>query len=154
MANNKVSEIVKNIATPITDEQELELVDVEFVREGKDWYLRVYIDKDGGVTLDDCEAVSRPLSEKLDEMDPIPQSYILEVSSPGVERPFRTSRDFEKAIGENVRVKFYKAMNGRKTIEGILEKYDGETVTILTDNDEREIYQLKDISKIHRIIMI
>ena len=147
MANNKVSEIVKNIATPITDEQELELVDVEFVREGKDWYLRVYIDKDGGVTLDDCEAVSRPLSEKLDEMDPIPQSYILEVSSPGVERPFRTSRDFEKAIGENVRVKFYKAMNGRKTIEGILEKYDGETVTILTDNDEREIYQLKIYQK-------
>ena len=123
------------------------MVDVEYVREGNDWYLRVYIDKDGGVTLDDCEAVSRPLSEKLDEMDPIPQSYILEVSSPGVERPFRTSRDFEKAIGENVRVKFYKAMNGRKTIEGILEKYDGETVTILTDNDEREIYQLKDISK-------
>lgn len=154
MADNKVTETVKNIAKPIAEELGLELVDVEFVREGRDWYLRVYIDKDGGVTLDDCEELSKPLSEKLDELDPIPQSYIFEVSSPGVERPFKTSRDFEKAIGENVRLKLYKAINGRKTIEGILEKYDGETVTILTDEDAREIYQLKDISKIHRIIML
>ncbi|HEY8420247.1 MAG TPA: ribosome maturation factor RimP [Thermoclostridium sp.] len=154
MANNKISETVINIAKPIAEGLGLVLVDVEFVREGKDWYLRVYIDKDGGVTLDDCEAVSRPLSDKLDKLDPIPQAYLLEVSSPGVERPFKTSRDFEKAIGENVRVKLYKAINGRKTIDGILEKYDGETVTILTDEDVREIYQLKDISKINRIIML
>jgi len=154
MANNKISETVINIARPIAEGLGLVLVDVEFVREGKDWYLRVYIDKDGGVTLDDCEAVSRPLSDKLDKLDPIPQAYLLEVSSPGVERPFKTSRDFEKAIGENVRVKLYKAINGRKTIDGILEKYDGETVTILTDEDVREIYQLKDISKINRIIML
>jgi len=154
MANNKISETVINIARPIAEGLGLVLVDVEFVREGKDWYLRVYIDKDGGVTLDDCEAVSRPLSDKLDKLDPIPQAYLLEVSSPGVERPFKTSRDFEKAIGENVRVKLYKAINGRKTIDGILEKYDGETVTILTDEDVREIYQLKDISKINRIIRL
>lgn len=154
MANNKISETVINIAKPIAEGLGLVLVDVEFVREGKDWYLRVYIDKDGGVTLDDCEAVSRPLSDKLDKLDPIPQAYLLEVSSPRVERPFKTSRDFEKAIGENVRVKLYKAINGRKTIDGILEKYDGETVTILTDEDVREIYQLKDISKINRIIML
>lgn len=154
MVNNKISETVINIAKPIAEGLGLVLVDVEFVREGKDWYLRVYIDKDGGVTLDDCEAVSRPLSDKLDKLDPIPQAYLLEVSSPGVERPFKTSRDFEKAIGENVRVKLYKAINGRKTIDGILEKYDGETVTILTDEDVREIYQLKDISKINRIIML
>lgn len=154
MANNKVTETVKNIAGPIVEELGLELVDVEFVREGRDWYLRVFIDKDGGVTLDDCEAVSTPLSDKLDELDPIPQSYFLEVSSPGVERPFKTDRDFEKAIGDYVRVKFYKAVNGRKTVEGILEKYDGETVTILTDDDKREIYQMKDISKINRIIRL
>jgi len=154
MANNKISEIVKSIAKPVAEGLGLELVDVEFVREGKDWYLRVYIDKDGGVTLDDCEAVSKPLSDKLDEIDPIPQAYMLEVSSPGVERPFKTDRDYEKAIGEYVRIKLYKAVNGRKKIEGILEKYDGESVTILTDGDVREIYQLKDISKIHRIIVI
>lgn len=154
MANNKVTEIVKNVAEPIAEELGLELVDVEYVREGNDWYLRVYIDKDGGVTLNDCEAVSRPLSEKLDKLDPIQQAYIFEVSSPGVERPFKTSRDFEKAIGENVRAKFYKAINGKKTVEGILEEFDGEKVTILVDGDVREVYQLKDISKIHRLIVI
>jgi len=154
MANKRVVETVRSIAEPIVEELGLELVDVEFVREGKNWYLRVYIDKDGGVTLDDCEAVSMPLSDKLDELDPIEQSYLLEVSSPGAERPFKSPRDFQKALGEYVRVKLYKAVNGRKTVEGILEKYHGDSVTILTDEDSREIYQLKDISKINRIIKL
>ena len=87
MAKNKVSEIVEALAEPIVESFGLELVDVEYVREGADWYLRVYIDKDGGVTLDDCEAVNKPLGEKLDIEDPIPHSYILEVSSQGAERP-------------------------------------------------------------------
>jgi ribosome maturation factor RimP len=154
MTIKEIVETVRNIAEPIVEELGLELVDVEFVREGRDWYLRVYIDKDGGVTLDDCEAVSQPLSDKLDEVDPIEQSYLLEVSSPGAERPFKTARDFEKAMGEYVMAKLYKAVNGKKTVEGILEGYDGETVTILTDEDKREIYRLKDISKINRIIKL
>ena len=154
MANNKVVNVVENLAKPIIEELGLELVDIEYVREGADWYLRIYIDKDGGVTLDDCESVSRPLSKKLDEVDPIPQAYLLEVSSPGVERPFKKDRDFEKAIGENVKIKFYKAINGKKTAEGILEKYYGETVTVLLDDDNREIFHLKDISKINRTILI
>jgi ribosome maturation factor RimP len=154
MANNKVVNVVENLAKPIIEELGLELVDIEYVREGADWYLRIYIDKDGGVTLDDCESVSRPLSKKLDEVDPIPQAYLLEVSSPGVERPFKKDRDFEKAIGENVKIMFYKAINGKKTAEGILEKYDGETVTVLLDDDNREIFHLKDISKINRTILI
>ncbi|AGC68081.1 ribosome maturation factor RimP [Thermoclostridium stercorarium subsp. stercorarium DSM 8532] len=154
MTRKEIVETVRNIAEPIVEELGLELVDVEFVREGRDWYLRVYIDKDGGVTLDDCEAVSQPLSDKLDEVDPIEQSYLLEVSSPGAERPFKTARDFEKAMGEYVMAKLYKAVNGKKTVEGILEGYDGETVTILTDEDKREIYRLKDISKINRIIKL
>ena len=154
MSKKKVVETVKSIAEPIVQELGLELVDVEFVREGRDWYLRVYIDKDGGVTLDDCEAVSMPLSDRLDELDPIEQSYLLEVSSPGVERPFKTDRDFERAVGEYVRAKLYTAVNGRKTVEGILENFDGETVTILTENDSREIYRRKDISKINRIIKL
>ncbi|WP_439709770.1 ribosome maturation factor RimP [Thermoclostridium stercorarium] len=94
------------------------------------------------------------MSDKLDEVDPIEQSYLLEVSSPGAERPFKTARDFEKAMGEYVMAKLYKAVNGKKTVEGILEGYDGETVTILTDEDKREIYRLKDISKINRIIKL
>jgi ribosome maturation factor RimP len=117
MANNKVVNVVENLAKPIIEELGLELVDIEYVREGADWYLRIYIDKDGGVTLDDCESVSRPLSKKLDEVDPIPQAYLLEVSSPGVERPFKKDRDFEKAIGENVKIKFYKAINGKKQLK-------------------------------------
>ncbi|HZK26868.1 MAG TPA: ribosome maturation factor RimP [Thermoclostridium sp.] len=154
MANNKMLDIVEGIARPIVEELGLELVDIEYVREGTNWYLRVYIDKDGGITLDDCESVSRPLGKKLDEIDPISQAYFFEVSSPGVERPFKNDRDFEKAIGENVKVNFYKATNGNKTVEGILEKYNGETVTILLNGEDREIFQLKDISKINRTILI
>ena len=89
MANNKMLDIVEGIARPIVEELGLELVDIEYVREGTNWYLRVYIDKDGGITLDDCESVSRPLGKKLDEIDPISQAYFFEVSSPGVERPFK-----------------------------------------------------------------
>lgn len=152
MANQKVTEIVESIAKPITDNLGFDLVDVEYTREGTDWYLRVYIDKPGGITLEDCEAVHRPLSSRLDEVDPIPQAYMLEVSSPGVERPFKSKRDYEKAIGENVLVKFYKPMDGAKSIEGILEAFDGENVTIL-NGDDRKTYPLEAISKINRVIL-
>lgn len=153
MANNKVAEIVESIAKPVVEGQGLELVDVEYVREGAQWYLRIYIDKPGGVTLDDCEAVHMPLSDKLDEVDPIPQAYTLEVSSPGVERPFKRPRDYEKAIGSPVKIRFYKSVDGSKTVEGILEAYDGENVTILIDKDIRKTYAVETISKIHRMIL-
>jgi ribosome maturation factor RimP len=151
---NKVTDIVKSIAEPIVEELGFELVDVEYVREGSNWYLRVFIDKDGGVTVDDCEAVTLPLSRKLDEVDPISRSYIFEVSSPGIERPFKTPRDFEKAIGKVVRVKFFRAIDGVKTVEGILEQYDGESITISVDNNERKTYQVDAISKINKVILI
>lgn len=153
MANNKVTEVVTALAKPIVESLGFELVDVEYVREGANWYLRVYIDKDGGVTLDDCEAVNGPLGEKLDEVDPIPQSYIFEVSSPGVERPFKTNRDYEKAIGQKVMVKLYRPVDGRKTIEGVLEAFDGKNITVLTDDGNKNIYPLDAISKINRVIL-
>jgi len=153
MANNRITETVAALAKPIVEGLGFELVDVEYVREGSNWYLRVYIDKEGGITLDDCEAVNGPLGDKLDEVDPIPQSYIFEVSSPGVERPFKTDRDYEKAIGHRVKVKFFKAVDGRKTIEGVLEAFDGKSITVLTDDSNKNIYPLESISKINRVIL-
>lgn len=151
---NKVAEIAKSIAEPITEELGFELVDVEYVREGSNWYLRVFIDKEGGVTVDDCEAVTLPLSKKLDEVDPISRSYIFEVSSPGYERPFKTPRDYERAIGKKVRVKFFRAKDGVKTIEGVLEQYDGKSVTISNNNGTEKTYPVDAISKINKVIII
>jgi len=154
MSKNKAIEVVEALARPIIENLGLELVDVEYVREGANWYLRVYIDKDGGVTLDDCEAVNKPLSDKLDEVDPIPQSYIFEVSSPGIERPFKRPKDYIKAIGQKVHIKFYKAVDGCKTIDGILEAYNDDTVSILTEKEGIKTYSLESISKINRMILI
>ncbi len=149
----KVTGIVESLAKPIVEELGLELVDVEYVREGANWYLRVFIDKEGGITLDDCEIAHKPLSSRLDEVDPIPQTYILEVSSPGVERPFKKARDFEKAMGQKVRVKFFKSIDGVKTVEGTLQHFDGQSVTVLTEQEEMKTYPLEAISKINRMIL-
>jgi ribosome maturation factor RimP len=127
---SKVTEIVEELAAPITSELGLELVEVEYVKEGKNWFLRVYIDKDMGVDIEECGLVSEKLSEKLDEMDPIPHNYFLEVSSPGAERPLKKEKDFEKAIGKNVFVKTYEPIDGEKTFEGILTRFDGNMVSI------------------------
>lgn len=153
MSKSKTPDIVRALAEPIAAAAGCEVVDVEFVREGADWYLRVFIDKPGGVMIDDCEAVSRPLSEKLDENDPIPQAYMLEVSSPGLERPFKTSRDFEKAMGEKVVAKFYKPVNGSKQLEGVLRGFDGATVEIEDEAGVKTGYPFEAIAKIHRKVI-
>ncbi|MCQ6280163.1 ribosome maturation factor RimP [Bacillus sp. EB600] len=127
---SKVTEIVEELAAPITSELGLELVEVEYVKEGKNWFLRVYIDKDNGVDIEECGLVSEKLSEKLDEIDPIPHNYFLEVSSPGAERPLKKEKDFEKVIGKNVFVKTYEPIDGEKTFEGILTSFDGNMVSI------------------------
>jgi ribosome maturation factor RimP len=127
---SKVTEMVEELAAPITSELGLELVEVEYVKEGKNWFLRVYIDKDMGVDIEECGLVSEKLSEKLDEIDPIPHNYFLEVSSPGAERPLKKEKDFEKALGKNVFVKTYEPIDGEKTFEGILTRFDGNMVSI------------------------
>jgi ribosome maturation factor RimP len=109
---------------------QLELVEVEYVKEGKSWFLRVYIDKETGVDIEDCGNVSEKLSEKLDEVDPIPQNYFLEVSSPGAERPLKKEKDFLKAIGKNVYIKTYEPILDEKEFEGILTSFDGKEVTL------------------------
>ncbi|WP_071459479.1 ribosome maturation factor RimP [Bacillus massilinigeriensis] len=127
---SKVTEVVEGLATPLLAEIGLELVDIEYVKEGKSWFLRVYIDKEGGVDIEDCGLVSERLSEKLDELDPIPHNYFLEVSSPGAERPLKKEKDYQKAIGKNVFIKTFEPIDGEKTFDGVLIAFDGETVTM------------------------
>ncbi|MEH7110925.1 ribosome maturation factor RimP [Neobacillus niacini] len=127
---SKVTEVVEELAQPIIHELGLELVEIEFVKEGKNWFLRVYIDKENGVDIEDCGIVSERLSEKLDELDPITHNYFLEVSSPGAERPLKKAKDFEKAIGKNVFIKTYEPIDGEKGFEGTLLDYDGQTVKL------------------------
>ncbi|MBV7503732.1 ribosome maturation factor RimP [Bacillus sp. sid0103] len=127
---SKVTEVVEDLATPIFQELGLELVEIEYVKEGKSWFLRVYIDKDNGVDIEDCGLVSEKLSEKLDELDPIPHNYFLEVSSPGAERPLKKDKDFQKAIGKNVFIKTYEPIDGEKSFEGTLLEFDGQQIKI------------------------
>ena len=130
MAN--VVDIVTGLVNPILDELTFELVDIEYVKEGKNWFLRVFIDKEGGIDINECALVSEKLGEKLDtvEPDPIPQAYFLEVSSPGAERPLKKEADYEQAIGEYINISFYQAVNGEKQYQGFLEKLDKETLTL------------------------
>jgi ribosome maturation factor RimP len=115
-----IQQVITDLAAPIVEGLNYELVDVEFVKEGANWYLRIYIDKPGGISIDDCQAVSEKISQILDEKDPIEQGYYLEVSSPGLERPLKTERDFIKYKGELVEVKVFQPIDGKKIFEGEL----------------------------------
>ncbi|MFD2443559.1 ribosome maturation factor RimP [Bacillus sp. CGMCC 1.16607] len=127
---SKVTEVVTELVTPIVTDAGLELVDIEYVKEGRDWFLRIFIDKDSGVDIEECGLISEKLSEKLDELDPIPHNYFLEVSSPGAERPLKKEKDYENAIGKNVFIKTYEPIEGEKTFEGTLIFFDGQFVKI------------------------
>ena len=122
---SKVTETVTALAAPIAAELGLELWDVEYVREAGQWFLRVYIDKDGGVSISDCEALSRALDPVLDEADPIPDSYVFEVSSAGAERELKRPGDFERFMGSPVEVRLYKPVDGSKSFVGTLSGYSG-----------------------------
>ena len=135
------------LLSPIVESNGFELVDVEYVKEAGNWYLRGYIDKPGGITVNDCETVSRAFSDRLDEDDFIEDSYILEVSSPGLGRPLKKERDFERSLGEEVEIRLYKALNKQKEFTGILKAYDKETVTIETAEGEL-VFNRSDIALI------
>ena len=119
---------------PLMKENNFELVDVEYVKEAGNWYLRAYIDKEGGITVDDCEIISRRLGDWLDEKDIIADSYILEVSSPGLGRPLKKDKDFNRSIGEDVDIKLYKPLNKQKDFTGTLISFDKDTVTIAQED--------------------
>lgn len=133
---------------PLIEEHHFELVDVEYVKEAGNWYLRAYIDKEGGITVDDCEVVSRRLGEWLDEKDFIADSYILEVSSPGLLRPLKKDKDFERSIGRAVDIKLYKPLNKQKDFTGELVSYDKETVTISQEAGSKLVLNRPEIALI------
>ena len=133
----KVTEIVWDLAAPVAEENGCELWDVEYVREAGQWYLRLYLDKEGGIDILDCEAVSRRVSDLLDEVDPIEGSYMFEVSSAGAERPLKRPSDFERFMGSAVLVKTYKPVNGRKEFPGVLTGYDNGAVSIECGGEAR-----------------
>lgn len=126
----KITEQVREFAEPVVREKGCSLWDVEYVREGGEWFLRLYIDKDGGVDINDCEAVSRAVDPILDEKDPIPESYHFEVCSAGLERVLKRPGDFEQFLGSMVLVKLYRPRNGVKELKGTLAGYDNGNVTI------------------------
>lgn len=132
MKLSSVVETVTEIVQPIVNEFQIELVDVEFVKEGKNWFLRVYIDKPSGIDLEDCALVSEKISEKMDALnpDPIPQAYFLEVSSPGAERPLKKEEDFVQAIGEYIHISLYEPVDGEKIYEGTLKQVSDETLIL------------------------
>lgn len=125
-------ETVTELVTPILDKQNFELVEVEFVKEGKNWFLRVFIDKENGIDIEECALVSEHLSEALDAIvpDPIPQAYFLEVSSPGAERPLKKESDYENAVNDYIHVSLYQAIDGEKQFEGTLLSFDKEQLTL------------------------
>lgn len=127
----------EELIQPIVDANGFELVDIEYVKEAGTWYLRVYMDKEGGITIDDCELVSRAFSELLDKEDFIEDSYIMEVSSPGLLRPLKKDKDFERSLGKELEIKTYQAINGKKDFTGILTAYDKESITIEDENGQQ-----------------
>ena len=137
----------EDLLTPIAEANGVKIYDVEYVKEGSDYYLRAYIDKEGGVNIDDCEAVSRALSDVLDKEDFISDPYILEVSSPGLGRTLKKDRHLEYSLGEEVELKLYKPLNGTKDFEGTLKSYDKDNITLITSGEEFSFLR-KDIAVI------
>ncbi len=135
----EIEKKTEDLVQPILDTGGYELVDIEYVKEGANRYLRIYADKEGGISIDDCVAISRSLEAKLDEEDFIEDAYILEVSSPGLGRPLKKEKDFARSIGKNVEVKLYQPMDGEKEMQGELIRYSADDVTILTGDQEKTI---------------
>ena len=140
----KVTELVAGLAAPIAEENGCSLWDVEYVKEAGEWFLRVYIDKEGGVDINDCEAVSRPLSDLLDEADPIQGSYTFEVSSAGLDRPLKKPEHFAACAGQQVDVRFYRPVDGRKEYTGALVGCDGDGNVTVDD----KTFEKKDVAQV------
>lgn len=132
---------------PIIEQHNFELVDVEYVKEGSNWYLRAYIDKEGGITVDDCEVVSRAFSDKLDEEDFIEEAYIMEVSSPGLGRPLKKEKDYKRSMGKELEIRTYRAIHKEKEFYGVLKAYDDDSVTIENEQGQ-QTFQKSEIALI------
>ena len=138
----------EELLEPIVTGHGFELVDVEYVKEAGTWYLRAYIDKPSGITVDDCEVVSRQFSDILDDKDYIVDAFIFEVSSPGLGRPLKKEKDFKRSMGEEVEIRTYRAIDRQKEFTGILKAYDNDTVTIAYEDDTEQVFNKSDIALI------
>ena len=138
----------EELLLPILNENNFELVDVEYVKEGSNWYLRAYIDKEGGITVNDCELVSRAMNEILDAEDYIEDSYIFEVSSPGLGRPLKKERDYVRSMGKELEIRTYRSIDRKKEFYGILKAYDDSSVTIESEDGTEQLFQKADIAQI------
>ena len=141
----------EGLILPILERMQFELVDVEYVKEGGIFYLRAYIDKEGGITVNDCEAVAREMNVLLDEKDFIPDSYTFEVSSPGLGRPLKKEKDFVRNMGKEVEIRTYRAINRSKEFYGLLTAYDKDSVTIDSEG-EVLVFDRKDIALIRQAV--
>lgn len=138
----------EQLLLPIIEKNSFELVDVEYVKEAGNWYLRAYIDKPGGITVDDCEIVNRELGDLLDRDDFIDDSYILEVSSPGLGRPLKKERDFVRSKGEEVEIRTYRMVEKQKEFRGLLKAWDKDTVTIEQEDGQERVFDRDNIALI------
>ncbi len=141
----------EELILPILERMNFELVDVEYVKEGSIYYLRAYIDKEGGITVNDCEAVAREMNVLLDEKDYIPESYTFEVSSPGLGRPLKKEKDYVRNMGKEVEIRTYRAINRNKEFYGLLTAYDKDSVTIDADGEEI-CFQKSEIALIRQAV--
>lgn len=142
----------EQLLLPIIESNGFELVDVEYVKEAGTWYLRAYIDKLGGITVNDCELVSRTFSDILDEKDYIEDTYIFEVSSPGLGRPLKKEKDFARSLGEEVEIRTYRAIDRQKEFIGILKEYDKDTVAIEYEDETTQRFEKSEIALIRLAI--
>lgn len=138
----------EELIMPVIESNRFELVDVEFVKEGSNWYLRLYVDKEGGITIDDCETVSRAMSDILDREDYIEESYILEVSSPGLGRPLKKDKDFARSIGSEVEIRLYRPIEKQKEFTGYLKSFDKDNVVIEMQDGSEKNFLRSDIALI------
>jgi len=140
----------ESLILPILNKNQFELVDVEYVKEGGSWYLRAYIDKEGGITVDDCEAVAREMNPILDEEDYVEGAYIFEVSSPGLLRPLKKERDYVRNMGRLIEIRTYRPVSHEKEFYGILKAYDDKSVTITKEDGEDLVFGKQDIALIRQ----
>ncbi|MCT4544181.1 MAG: ribosome maturation factor RimP [Vallitalea sp.] len=148
-----VETLAEEVLNPILVKNEFELVDVEYVKEASNWYLRIFIDKEGGITIDDCEIVSRAFDSDFEDKDPIKEPYILEVSSPGLDRPLKKDKDFARNIGKKVEVKLYKAIDKQKEFVGILKGFDDDSITLELENGGEWPIKRTDVAIIRLAIL-
>lgn len=151
MKRSDIEKRTEELVTPIIEEGNFELVDVEYVKEGVNWYLRVYADKEGGINIDDCVFISRALEQKLDEENFLEDAYILEVSSPGLGRTLKKDKDFQRSLGEEIELKLYKPIDKQKEFTGYLKSYDENNIIVDIEGEDFT-FARKDIANIHLAI--